>query len=241
MKIPKSVIDLICALNLVALLVVDREVVPRIGLALLHAQRDAATRFVDLQDHHFDFITQLNNLGRMNVLVGPVHFGNVHQTFDALFDFNECAVVGQVGHLAEHAGALRVAACQTVPRIIAHLLDAERNTVLFLVELQNLGFDFVAHRQYFGRMLDATPCQIGNVQQAIDAAEINERAVVGDVLDHALDDRAFLQVRQDRFTVGTHGFFQHGTTRNHHVIALAVELDDLEFHGSRLAGLSGRN
>jgi hypothetical protein len=31
------------------------------------------------------------------------------------------------------------------------------------------------------------------VQQAIDAAEVDEGAVIGDVLDHALDDAAFLE------------------------------------------------
>ena len=31
------------------------------------------------------------------------------------------------------------------------------------------------------------------MQQAVDAAQVDERAVVGDVLDDALDDRAFLQ------------------------------------------------
>jgi len=77
------------ALNLVTLLVVHREVVPRIGLALLHTQGDTTTFFVDLEDHDFDFVAELDNLGRMNVLVGPVHFGNVNQAFDALFDFNE--------------------------------------------------------------------------------------------------------------------------------------------------------
>ena len=187
--------------------------------------------FVDFQDHDFDFIAQLHDLGRMHVLVGPVHFGNVHQAFDALFDFDERAVVGQVGHLAEQAGALRVAACQAIPWIIAHLLDAQRDAVLLLVELEDLGFDFVAHGQHFGRMLDAAPCQIGDVQQAIDAAQVNERAVVGDVLDHALDDRAFLEILHARFAVCAHAGFQHGAARHHHVVALAVQLDDLEFHG----------
>jgi hypothetical protein len=36
-------------------------------------------------------------------------------------------------------------------------------------------------------MLDAAPGEIGDVQQAVDAAEVDERAVVGDVLDDALD------------------------------------------------------
>ena len=50
---------------------------------------DAATLLVDLQNHDFNFIAGLDNLGRVDVLVGPVHFGNVHQAFNAVFDFDE--------------------------------------------------------------------------------------------------------------------------------------------------------
>ena len=47
-------------------------------------------------------------------------------------------------------------------------------------------------------MLDAAPGQIGDVQQAVDAAQVDERAVVGDVLDDALDHGAFGQGLQQR-------------------------------------------
>ena len=43
-------------------------------------------------------------------------------------------------------------------------------------------------------MVDALPAHVGDVQQAVDAAEVDERAVVGDVLDHAFEDLAFLQL-----------------------------------------------
>jgi hypothetical protein len=51
------------ALDLVAALGVLRELFPRVGLALLHAQADAALVFVDFQDHDFDFVAQLHDLG----------------------------------------------------------------------------------------------------------------------------------------------------------------------------------
>ena len=40
-------------------------------------------------------------------------------------------------------------------------------------------------------MAHAAPRHVGDVQQAVDAAEIDERAVVGDVLDGALEHLAF--------------------------------------------------
>ena len=45
-------------------------------------------------------------------------------------------------------------------------------------------------------MSEASPGHIGDVQQAIDSAEIDKRAVLGEVLHHAGEDRAFFQVLQ---------------------------------------------
>ena len=45
----------------VALLVGDSEIIPRIRLALFHAEADTTTLFVDLQNHNFHFIAQLHN------------------------------------------------------------------------------------------------------------------------------------------------------------------------------------
>ena len=66
---------------------------------------------------------------------------------------------------------------------------------------------------------------------AINATEVDERAVVGDVLDDALDDAAFLEVGEQCFALFTGRGFEHGTTRDDDVVALAVELDDLELVG----------
>ena len=77
-------------------------------------------------------------------------------------------------------------------------------------------------------MLDALPRHVGDVQQAVDAAEVDERAVVGEVLDRALDDRAFLQVVQQRGALGAELLLDDRAARDDDVVALLVELDDLE-------------
>jgi hypothetical protein len=77
-------------------------------------------------------------------------------------------------------------------------------------------------------MLDALPGHVRDVQQAVDAAEVDEGTVVGEVLDHALDRLAFLQVRQQRFALGAVCLFHDRAAGHDHVVALLVELDDLE-------------
>src|SRR5690606_27364508 len=192
------------ATDFVAALEVDGELFPRVGTALLHAQGDTATVFVDFQDHDFDFFTQGDNLAWIDVLVGPVHFGNVHEACDTGFDFNECTVIGEVRDLAEQTRTLRVATSKTDPWVFAQLLDAQRDTALFLIELEYLGFDFLAYLQNFRRVANTAPCHVGDVQQAIDTAEVDESAVVGDVLDYALDHSAFAEGFEQFLTLFAH-------------------------------------
>ena len=85
---------------LITLLVGGGELFPGVGLALLDAQGNPAPLLVDVENHHFDLVTELNNLGGMDILVGPVHLRNVHQALDALFDLGEASVVGDIRDLS---------------------------------------------------------------------------------------------------------------------------------------------
>ena len=80
-------------------------------------------------------------------------------------------------------------------------------------------------------MTHATPGHVGDVQQAVDAAQVDERTVVGNVLDHALHDRAFLQRLEQLGALFALGQFDDRATRQHNVVALAIELDDPEVEG----------
>ncbi len=77
-------------------------------------------------------------------------------------------------------------------------------------------------------MVDAPPGDVGDVQQAVDAAKIDERAVVGDVLHHAVQDHAFLEALDQLAALLGAGLFQHGAAGHHDVAAGAVHLEDLE-------------
>ena len=79
------------------------------------------------------------------------------------------------------------------PRIGRQLLHAEGNAFFRGIVFQHLDGDFVADVQNFRRMRDAAVGNIGDVQQAVNAAQIDERAVFGQILDGAGEDGAFLQ------------------------------------------------
>jgi hypothetical protein len=167
---------------------------PRVLLGLLEAQRDAALVAVDFQHHHVDFLRGRHDLAGVDVLLGPAHFRNVHQAFDARLQLHEGAVFGDVGDSAAQLGADGVLGDHAIPRIAFQLLHAQADALRILVDADDLHPHGVADGDHFARVVDALVAHVGDVQQAVDAAQVNERTVVGDVLDHAVDDLAFGEV-----------------------------------------------
>src|SRR5439155_1471227 len=129
----------------------------------------------------------------------PRHLGDVNQSFDAFLELDERAVIGQRYDFSVHFDAERITLHDIEPRIGRLLFVSERDTSGGPIEFENDDFNLIADVEVLGRMIDPTPRNVGDVQQAIDAAEVDEDAVVGDVLDHAMRDLTFLQLAECRF------------------------------------------
>ena len=114
------------------------------------------------------------------------------------------------------------------PRIGFELLHAERDALRLRVEPDHLHLDLLADIERLGRVIDAPPRDVGDVQQPVDAAEIDEGAVIGDVLHHAVQDLAFLQAGDQLGALLGAALFQNGAARHDDVAARAVHLEDLE-------------
>ena len=176
---------------------------------------------IDIEDHDFNLLAGRHDLAGVDVLLGPAHLRHVDKTFDAA-EFNECTVVG--GHAAFELRADRELALDAFPRIRLQLLHAERDTLCLRVEA-----DVVPRRSPIaGLPTDGhtLPGDVGHMQQAVNAAKIDEGAVIGDVLDHALEDLTFLEVRY-QLRRASAALLQNGPAR-HDDVAAAVDLEDLE-------------
>src|SRR6202046_3908668 len=164
----------------------------------------------------------------MHVLLGPRHLRDVDQAFDAGLELHERAVVGDVGDAAGKARIERILRLDTLPRIVQQLLHAERDTVGLVVDLDDLDLHRLTDGQHLGRMVDTTPRNIGDMQQTVDAAEVDERTVIGDVLDDAIDHLTLFEVLHQLLALFGAGLFQNRTARHHDVAAAAIHLEDLE-------------
>src|SRR5581483_9648568 len=164
-------------------------------------------------------------------------FMRLDQPFNALFQFDKCAVVGHADHTTMHMGSDRVALSSIQPGIGSQLLEAEGNPLLLFIELQHFHLYVVAHVHQVTGMSQPSPGHVGDVQQAVDTAQVHESAVLGKVLDYAGQHRAFFQVLQGLGSLFVLLFFQQLFAGNYDVAALLVELDDGDFDFLPLEGV----
>src|SRR5256712_3115523 len=75
---------------------------------------------------------------------------------------------------------------------------------------------------------DALPIYVGDVQQTVDAAQVDEGAEVGDVLHHALACLADLELLHEDVALRLALGLEQHATRDDDVATPLVELDDLE-------------
>ncbi len=71
------------------------------------------------------------------------------------------------------------------------------------------------------------PGELGDVDEPVDAAEVDEGAEVDDRGDHTAADLALLQLGEEVLPNRRLGLLEPGTAGEHHVVAVLVELDDL--------------
>ncbi len=150
------------------------------------------------------------------------------RAFDSTLDLDERAVGHEVRDLALDRLADREAVLDLVPRVVEHLLEAERHALLLLVDVEDDDFELVADLDELARVIEAGPRHVGDVEQAVDAVEVDERAEIGDVLDRAGDLVANLHSAEEGGTLGRTLGLDDLAAAQDDVLAVVVDLDDLE-------------
>ena len=116
---------------------------PRIIDHLFQAEGDAALGSVQVQNHHFHRIPYTDHLGGMSEPLAPRHLRDVDQPFYAPFQFHKGAVIGNTADPAFHPAFHSISFRDTVPRVLGQLLQSQRYSALFRVEVKNLHRNFL--------------------------------------------------------------------------------------------------
>src|SRR6185312_8302986 len=187
---------------------------------------DATTLEVDVDDldehlvaHGHDLLCELDVLAR--------EFGDVHEALDAVCDANERTERHELGDLAGRDLTDRVGAGEDLPRVFLRRLERQGDTLALEVDLEDLDGDLLANLNNLRGVLDVLPGELGDVHEAVNAAEVDERAEVDDRGDDTLANLALGEIVEEGRTALGLGLLEECTAREHHVVAVLVELEDL--------------
>ena len=197
-------------------------------VGLLEGEGNTATLEVDVDDLDHDFFADVDDLIR-NFHVAFCQLGDVDQTLDAFFNANERAERNQLGDLTGNNLANGVGAGEDSPRIFLGGLERQGDTLAIHVDIEDLDGDLVANSDNLGRVVDVLPGQLGDVNQTVYAAKIDECTEVDDRGNDALADLTLLELVQELGANLGLGLLEPCTTGEHNVVAVLVELDDLRF------------
>ena len=150
----------------------------------------------------------------------------MHEAVKTRLKLDERAERGDADNLALDDGVDRVLLLGDLPRLRLQRLQAQLDALLLLVHADDLHLDLLARGHDLGRVLHAVPGQIGHMDEAIHAADVHERAEVGQAADDAGDDLILLDllpgllllVHQVRLAAGDDALLG------------LVDLDDLDGH-----------
>jgi hypothetical protein len=204
---------------------------PGVGLTLFDSEGDPLPVGVEIQHHDLDLVCRRDLLTRVVHPLGPAHLRDVNEALDTRFEFDECPVVGDGDDLAVDARADRVLIFSRGPRVRLKLFETQTYALALAVEGEHLYRQFVGDVEHVRRVVDPAPAHVGNMQQTVDPPQVDEGPVIGNILDHALQDRPFLELFQGFFAMLLALFFEQNSTGKDDVAATAVELDDFELKG----------
>ena len=78
-----------------------------------------------------------------------------------------------------------VRAGELLPRVFLRGLQRQRDALAVHVDVEHLDGDLLADLDDLGRVVDVLPGQLGDVDETVDAAEVDERTEVDDRGDDA--------------------------------------------------------
>ena len=208
------------------------DIVPRVGLGLLDTQRELLALGIDTEDSDVDLVADLDHFARVVDPPGPGHFADVHETFDAGFEFDERTVAHDIDDFARDGRADWELLGDVGPRVVLLLLESQSDLLLFAIDLKDLDFDFLVDGDHLGRVSDPFPAHIGNVEQTIDTTEVDERAEVGDVLDDTLADLTDFQFGHEVLAVFLALLLDEGPAADDDIASGFVDLEDFALHDS---------
>ena len=119
------------------------------------------------------------------------------KTFNAGSDFNECTVVSHNDYFTLYLVAYLEVSVEGIPRMGSELLQAESDTLLLFIEVENNNVELLVELNDFVGIVYAAPREVGDVDQTVYAAEVDEYTVRSDILNSTFEYLTLLKLRDN--------------------------------------------
>ena len=203
---------------------------PGIRHELTDTEAHLAVLAVERQDDGLHLVAHLQEvLGAAQVLA-PAHLADVDETLDTGDNLDESTVVGDDDNFTLDVVAFLEVGIQSIPGVRSELLETEGDAALGLVEVENDDVDLLVELDNLFGVVDTAPAEVGDVDEAIHAAEVDEHTVAGDVLDHAFQHLTLLEVADNLGLLSLDLVLDESLVADNDVLVLMVDFDDLELH-----------
>ena len=146
----------------------------------------------------------------------------MNQAFNTLFDFNKGTVIFNADNFTSNLGADRVVFGGVGPGIFFELFDAQGNPLPFGVVFDNLNINGLADIDALTRMVDPAPGDIGNMEESVKAAKIDESTIIGDVFNDTFNGSPFLEFFQELLFHALANLFQNYPAGDNDIVAFLI-------------------
>ena len=102
---------------------------------------------------------------------------------------------------------------------------------LLLVKVKDNNVEFLVGLHDVGGVVHASPRQVGDVDESVHTAQVDEHTITGDVLHGAFEHLALLEFSDDFLALLLKFGLDECLVRHHHVAVILVDFHNLELHG----------
>ena len=182
---------------------------------------------VERDDLELERLALVDDVARVgDALVGQL--ADVDQALEAVADADERAEVDELGDRAVDDVADLEVGHRGVPRIGLQAADRQADPAALVVDVDDLGLDLLADLVAGLGVVDLVPRELALVDEAVDAAEVDEHAERRDRADRAGDLLADLQAAEQLVPLLAALLVEGDLLGQDQAVRLAVDLEDLE-------------
>ena len=154
--------------------------------------------------------------------------GNVDESFDAILDPRERSEVGKLRHGPANKLTDLVGGRDPAPGLSLGPLDRKCDLLFLSIDAQDVDIDFLTDSQHFAWMPDPAPGKLGEMDESVSSADVDEGAEVADRRDATLADFALAQLVDQSLLHDVSPLLHRLALGEDETVSVAIDLDHLQ-------------